>query len=644
VKEKTITMPAARPGRRDVRVIRIGNAGGFWGDDPFALRRQLLGPTRLDYVSIDFLAELSMSILQKQRAKDPSAGWARDFLGQIEPLLGELKRRGTRIVTNAGGVNPRGCAKELLAAARAQGLALRVAVVLGDDILPRVAELQATGVDLRNMETGEAFAPVAGRLVAANAYFGALPVREALRFDPDVVVCGRATDTGITLGALMAAFDWSGTDFDRLAAGIVAGHLIECGAQATGGNFTDWRKVRSFDAMGFPVLECSADGSFVVSKQPRSGGLVSCATVREQLVYEMGDPRAYLTPDCVADFTSLSLAPDGPNRVRVSGVRGAPPTPFLKVSAAYSDGFKVSGSLIVSGPDARPKARRLAGIFWSRLFAELDTAGLARPEATQTELVGDDSCHGRLTPAQAPTEVLLRLSARDAARPGLEIFRKLLPSLILSGPPGVAVTGGAPQISEVVSYWPCLVPRYAVLPQLEVWEQAAGAPEPARVASRGPLAWLDVCAPGAPPVRAPAPPRTRAWGGKTQRLPLLAVAHARSGDKGDTANIGLIGRSPECYAWLARHVTAARVKGWFRDAAQGPVRRHLVPNLWALNFLLERTLGGGGTRSLRLDAQGKTLAQALLRCQVTIPRRLLATIQRENRPGPSELLSERGRR
>ncbi len=619
-------------------IVRIANAGGFWGDDPDALRRQLLGPTRLDYVSIDFLAELSMSILQKQRAKDPSAGWARDFLFQVEPLLGELRARGTRIVTNAGGVHPRGCAEALLSAARQQSLPLRVAVVAGDDLLPRLGALHQAGVDLTNMETGEEWQAVADRIVAANAYFGALPVREALRFEPDLVVCGRVTDTGITLGCLMAAFDWNAADFDRLAAGIVAGHLIECGAQATGGNFSDWRKVPSFDAMGFPVLECSADGSFVLTKQPGAGGLVSCATVREQLVYEMGDPRAYLTPDCIADFTSITLRPDGRDRVRVSGVRGAPPTPFLKVSAAYRDGYKVSGSLIVSGPDARPKARRLAEVFWSRLEDQLAVAGLERPELVQTELVGDDSCHGRLTPAHEPSEILLRLSARHAQRAPLEVFRKLLPSLILSGPPGVAVTGGAPPVSEIVSYWPCLVPRPAVLPQIEVWEQGAGALEPTLVARLENLAWPEVCADPPPSVPPAAPPSSRGRGTRKVRVPLLAIAHARSGDKGDTANIGLLGRSPECYAWLARHVTAARVKSWFRERAPGPVRRHLVPNLWALNFLLERALGGGGTRSLRLDAQGKTLAQALLRCPVDVPHALLAGIRPADRAARSELL------
>ncbi len=628
------------PGREAGRILRIGNAGGYWGDDPAALRRQLLGPVRLDYISIDFLAELSMSILQKQRARDPAAGWARDFLVQVAPLLGELRARGTRIITNAGGVNPRGCAEALCAAAREQGLPLRVAVVSGDDILSAVPRLLEGGEPMQSLDTGAPLESVADRLVAANAYFGALPVREALRHEPDVVVCGRVTDTGITLGAMMHAFGWPTDDWDRLAAGIVAGHIIECGAQATGGNFTDWQKVPSWEELGYPVLECHADGSFVVTKQPGTGGLVSCATVREQLLYEMGDPEAYLTPDCIADFTAIRLAPDGPDRVRVSGITGRPPTPYLKVSSAYADGFKTSGTLIVSGPDARAKAWTFAALAWARLEAELERAGLARPEATNTELVGDDACHGRLTPVHTPSEILLRLSVRGPDRRPLEVFRKLLPSLILSGPAGVAVTGGAPQISEVISYWPCLIPRAAALPELEVWDQPPGGAMCHRVWEMGSIPWPDV-PPGLPPRRA-ASHRPRATSfratGRQVRVPLLALAHARSGDKGDTANIGLIGRSEACFEWLARHLTATRVRQCFTGLAHGKVRRHLVPNLWALNFLLDEALGGGGTRSLRLDAQGKTLAQALLRCEVAIPASLLRTIAPEDRPCAGELL------
>lgn len=620
--------------------LRIGNAGGYWGDDPGALRRQLLGPVHLDYISIDFLAELSMSILQKQRARDPQAGWARDFLAQVGPLLGELVSRGTRIITNAGGVNPGGCAEALCAAARAQGLALRVAVVRGDDMLAAVPRLLESGEPMSNLDTGIPLAEVADRLVAANAYFGALPVCEALRHDPHIVVCGRVTDTGITLGAMMHAFGWQRDDWDRLAAGIVAGHIIECGAQVTGGNFTDWQKVPSWDEFGYPILECYPDGTFVVTKQPGTGGLVTCATVREQLLYEMGEPEAYLTPDCIADFTTIRLEPDGPDRVRVSGVKGRPPTPYLKVSAAYADGFKTSGALIVSGPDARDKAWTLASLAWTRLEAELERAGLDLPEATHTELVGDDSCHGRLTPLHTPSEILLRLSARSGDRRPLEVFRKLLPSLILSGPAGVAVAGGAPSISEVVSYWPCLVPRAAALPEVEVWEQPAGQAACRRVWESGPLPWPELPLSPPPrrvPRRAPRASTVRT-GGRQVRVPLLALAHARSGDKGDTANIGLIGRSEACFEWLARHLTATRVRRCFAGLAHGAVRRHLVPNLWALNFLLGEALGGGGTRSLRLDAQGKTLAQALLRCEVTVPASLLRTIAPEDRPCAGELL------
>jgi hypothetical protein len=625
--------------------VRIGNAGGYWGDDPTALRRQLLGPTPLDYISMDFLAELSMSILQKQRAKEPSAGWARDVLAQVTPLLGELRRRGTKLITNAGGVNPHGCAEALCAAARAQGLDLKVAVVSGDDILADVPGLLAGGEVMASLDTGQPMATVADRLVAANAYFGAMPVAEALRSDPDIVICGRVTDTGITLGALLHAFGWPLDDWDRLAAGIVAGHIIECGAQATGGNFTDWRKVASWSDFGYPILECHADGTFVVTRHPGSGGLVSCATVREQLLYEMGEPAAYLTPDCVADFTSIRLDPDGPDRVRVSGITGRPPTPFLKVSAAYADGFKTSGALIVCGPDARAKAEAFAALCWARFDAELDHAGLDRPEATHTELVGDDACHGRLTPTHTPSEILLRLSVRDTDRRRLEVFRKLLPSLILSGPAGVAVTGGAPQLSEVISYWPCLIPRAAALPVIDIWDQRSTEPAPHRLAAAGPLPWPEVPPdPGRPRTPDPGPRTPIPRGADRTRVPLLAIAHARSGDKGDTANIGLIGRSPECFAWLARHVTAARVKRWFSGLALGQVHRHLVPNLWALNFLLDEALGGGGTRSLRLDAQGKTFAQALLRVTVTVPAALLRTIAEADRPCPGELLPARYRR
>ena len=620
-------------------LIRIGNAGGYWGDDPHALRRQVLGSGKLDYISIDYLAEVTMSILQKQKARDPQAGYARDFVTQIEPLLGQILLKRIRIVTNAGGVNPSACAEALAAVARAKGLKLRIAVVEGDHITDQVPGLMAEGVHFRNLETGAPFLPHAAQLLSANAYFGAMPVAEALRFDPHIVLCGRVTDTGLTLGPLIHAFGWGPQDYHLLAAGIVAGHILECGAQATGGNFTDWLKVPSFDDLGFPIAECRRDGSFTITKHPGSGGLVSCQTVREQLLYEMGEPRSYLTPDVVADFASVRLEPDGKDRVRVSGVQGRAPTDLLKVSIAYADGLKAAGALIVSGPDARAKADTLAGVFWRRLERELDLAGLPRLVHTCAECVGDDATHRALSPRRPPSEILLRLSARTAHRDSLELFRKLLPSMILSGPAGVAVTGGAPAISEVVSYWPALMPRALALPTVRVLEErGTGRLEP--VLATEPLPWP--ATPGPDPSQGPAPELADPWppfapGGPTVRVPLMRIAHARSGDKGDTANIGLIGRSGECYAWLRDHISAGQLKVWFDGHCRGAVERFPVPRLWALNFLLEETLGGGGTMSLFIDAQGKTLAQALLRCEVELPEALLATIPAENLPCAGEL-------
>jgi hypothetical protein len=623
------------------RMVRIANAGGYWGDDPYALRRQVRGEVLVDYVSIDFLSEITMSILEKQRARDPGAGYARDFLTQLEPVLGECREKGIKIITNAGGINPRACGEAVLEAARAEGLSLKVAVITGDDVTPRLGELLESGAEMKNLDTGEPLAAYADRVLAANAYFGARPVVEALRAGADIVVSGRVTDTGITLAPLVHEFGWSDTDYDLLAHGVVAGHIIECGAQATGGNFTDWPKVASFVDIGFPIVECEPDGSFIVTKQPGTGGLVSDQTVREQLLYEMGDPRSYITPDVVADFTTIELASDGPDRVRVSGVRGYPPTDLLKVSVAYDDGYKVSGSLIVSGPDARAKAVVFAEVFWIRLQQELRLAGLGPLERTATQFVGSDSTHRALTPPHRPTEVFLLLGASDKNREKLETFRKLLPSLILSGPAGVAVTGGAPAISQVVGYWPALIPQDRALPSIEVFEAGGADGAPRLVQQTKDLAWPVTGGSGKADEALEDPhPTTSLAGGEGEefcRVPLMVIAHARSGDKGNSVNIGLIGRSPACYVWLRENVTASRVKEWFKDVALGEVHRYLVPRLWALNFIMEDSLGGGGTVSLFIDAQGKTLSQALLRCEVEVPEALLSTIEQEDSCCPGEL-------
>jgi len=609
-------------------MIRIANAGGYWGDDPFALRRQVCGPLKLDYVSIDFLAEITMSILQKQKQKDPKMGYAGDFISQLAPLLKTCKERGIKIITNAGGVNPQACAEALFELARKVGVDLRVALVEGDDIAARLPEIvKQPGCAMKNMETGEKFDDVVSKVLSANVYFGAMPVVEALKSNPDIIICGRVTDTGITLAAMIHEFGWQQSDYEKLSHGIVAGHIIECGAQATGGNFTDWKKVKNFVDVGFPILECEADGSFVVTKHPGSGGLVSVQTVREQLLYEMGHPQSYITPDVIADFTSIQLNQEGEDRVRISGVTGRLPTDLLKVSVAYSDGYKASGTLIVSGPDARAKAEVFAEIMWQKLSSELSRAGLPQCRKTMTEFIGDDSTHRGLSPHSSAKEVLVRFGALADEKATLQVFRKILPSLILSGPSGVAVTGGAPIISDVVSYWPALIPQDVALGRVWVGEVTQTKKDVAVLAQSEELNWPQT---GGTADISIAPQDGHSCKridlSKTKRLPLWSIAHARSGDKGDTANIGLIARSPECYAWLRENVSAELVKGWFATICQGQVTRYNVPNLWSLNFLLEESLDGGGTMSLCIDAQGKTLSQALLRCEMDIPLELISTI------------------
>jgi len=589
-------------------LIRIANAGGYWGDDLGQFKRQLeLGP--VDVVTMDFLAEITMSIMQKQRARDPRAGYARDFVSQVEEALPLLHRHGTRVVTNAGGVNPLACRGALLEMIQLHGAAFDVAAVTGDDLLERLGELNAAGVTLDNMEDGAPFAAIRDRVSSANAYYGAWPVVEALKSGAQIVVTGRCTDTGLTLAPMIHAFGWAPDDWDHLAAGIVAGHIIECGAQSTGGNFTDWHRVPHLESIGYPVLEVFPDGSFIVTKHAGTGGLVSVRTVKEQLVYEMGDARAYITPDVVADFATIRLEQAGRDRVRVWGVRGRPAPGSLKVSASYFDGWKSSGSLIVSAPEAFEKAAALASLFWKRL-------GLAFAEA-DTEFVGHSACWGALAPAVDPPEVLLRLSVRDAHKGKIEKFAKMVPAVILSGPPGVAVTGGRPHAREVVAYWPSLVPREHVKPTLVTREGQRQLEWPTPVL----------------PAQRPAPLPRQTWPGAPRgtrrvKVPLSVLAHARSGEKGDTCNIGVIARAPEIYPWLARRLTAAVVKKHFEGIAFGKVVRHEVPNLWALNFLLEESLGGGGTVSLRLDAQGKTLSHALLAMEVEAPHALVAAARR----------------
>ncbi|HEU5049216.1 MAG TPA: acyclic terpene utilization AtuA family protein [Gemmatimonadales bacterium] len=448
--------------------VRVAAGQGFWGDWLEAPVRQVQGGP-IDYLMMDYLAEVTMSIMQKQKGRDPRMGYARDFPQVMERILPDIAAKGIRVTSNAGGVNPRGCAEAVLDAARRLGLAgrIRVGLVTGDDILGRVDELLAKGHELRDMDTGRPLSAIRDRILSANAYIGMAPIVEALGRGADVVVTGRVTDTGLTLGPLVHEFGWSPEDWDRIAAGTVAGHIIECGAQCSGGNLLrDWRSVRGLENPGFPIVEVEHDGSFVVTKHPKTGGVVSVPSVSEQLVYEMGDPRMYITPDGTADFTTIRLEQAGRDRVRVSGIRGGPKTPMLKVSIAYFYGYKAVGTLVYAWPDAADKARAADRILRGRLAA----LGLEF-EQILTEYVGVDATHGRLAGPAAPDapEVQLRIGVRAREKAPVERFTREIAPLVLTGPPSVTgFAGGRPQVEEIVAYWPALIDRREIEPHVHV--------------------------------------------------------------------------------------------------------------------------------------------------------------------------------
>ena len=418
----------------------------------------------IDYLTLDYLAEVTMSILQKQKQKDPALGYARDFPPLMARLAGRLRERNIKVIANAGGVNPLACAREV----RRLAPELKVAVVLGDDISDRIDELLARATRCGTSTPASRWPPIRDRVLSANVYLGAFPLAQALATGADVVISGRCADAALAVAPMIHRFGWGETDWDRLAGGIVAGHIIECGAQATGGNCqADWQSIPDLANIGYPIVEAEPDGSAVITKHPGTGGRVSLATVKEQLVYEIGDPRAYITPDVVADFTSIRLADAGRDRVRVTGARGAPRPATLKVSLNYSAGWKATGTLVYSWPQALEKARAADRIVRQRM-AQL---GLAF-DAIETEYFGVNACHGPAAPpASDPPEVQLRIGVRGADRAAVERFTRELVPLVLSGPPGGTGYGeGRPQVREVVAYWPALIPREEVEPRVEVVE------------------------------------------------------------------------------------------------------------------------------------------------------------------------------
>jgi hypothetical protein len=446
--------------------IRIASGQGFWGDLIDAPMNQATGGP-VDYIMMDYLAEVTMSILQKQKLKDPRFGYARDIPALMERMLPVIKEKGIKVITNGGGVNPTACRDAIFEVAKKLGIKdLKIGVVQGDNILDDIDNLVGKGVELKNMESGESVKTVQDKVLSANVYFGAAPVVECLKQGADIVITGRVTDTGLTLAPMIYEFGWDMNDFDLMAAGTVAGHILECGGQASGGNFTgNWQSIPDLARIGFPIAEAYPNGEVIITKHDNTGGLVSIDTVSEQLCYEIGDPKDYITPDCIADFTSIHLEAVGENKVKVYGVKGLPATPFYKVSMSYSDGYSASGSLTYSWPDALEKAEAANKILRTRL----DDLGLKFDEI-RAEFQGYNACHGPIAKQiDDPNEVVLRFSVRSSDRNSVERFGKELAPLILTGPPGVTgFAGGRPKPSDVVAYWPALIPKTEVTPQVLV--------------------------------------------------------------------------------------------------------------------------------------------------------------------------------
>jgi len=448
--------------------VRVASGQGFWGDLLTAPVEQVRGG-QIDYLMLDYLAEVTMSIMQKQRARNAESGYARDFISLMQEILPDCVEKNIKVLSNAGGVNVMGCAEAIRKAAQDLGLSgkVKIGVVTGDDVLPRLKEFLDQGIEINNMDTGEPLSAILDKVQSANVYLGAEPLVEALEQGAQIIVGGRLTDTGLTLAPLMYEFGWKFGDWDKVAIGTIAGHIIECGAQCSGGNCQfDWQNIPDMANVGFPIVEAYPNGEFVITKHEGTGGRINIPSIKEQLLYEMGDPHSYITPDVVADFTTIHLKDDGEDRVRVYGIEGKENTEFYKVSIAYSAGWKAVGTLIYSYPDAYEKAKAADRI----LRARLEKLGL-KFDVILTEFVGWSATHGHLSgePPKDIPEIQLRFGVRGQSKEDVERFTKELAPLILTGPPGVTgFAGGRPKVEEIMAYFPALIPKTLIETKVEV--------------------------------------------------------------------------------------------------------------------------------------------------------------------------------
>ncbi len=593
------------------KTVRIGGASGYWGDSDMAMG-QFLREGGLDYIVFDYLAEITMSIMARQRAKDPGQGYATDFVtGVLKPNLKEIARQRIRIISNAGGVNPHACGEAVRQIIEAAGLDLKVAVVLGDDLLSRAGEF----AEQREMFTGGAFPPP-DKIASVNAYLGALPIAEALNRGADIVITGRCVDSAVTLGACIHAFGWRRDDADKLAAGSLCGHILECGAQATGGNFTDWRSVAdTLWNIGYPIAEIGPHGAFTVTKPQGTGGAVTVGAVGEQMLYEIGDPQAYMLPDVVCDFSDVRLTQEGPDRVAVSGARGYPAPDRYKVSTTYEDGWRTGTLTFFYGEDAAEKARVYADSSLKRARAKLRALNAPDYDDVLVEIMGDESLYGAGAIAKPARDVTLKLAVKHRDPRAAGLILKEMTGHGLAAPPGLSgFAGGRPSPSPVVRLFSFLIEKASVPIRLLIdGEEIALGAEP-----------------GAPfdpaSIKRPAPPVLPAGVAASTTVPLVKLAFARSGDKGDNANIGVMARRPDYLPWIWAALDEAEVARCFAHYLKGKVERFVMPGSASINFLLHDVLGGGGIASLRNDPQAKGYSQILLQTPIPVPASIAGAV------------------
>ena len=583
--------------------IRIGCASAFWGDTSTAAE-QLVHAGNLDYLVFDFLAEVTMSILAGAKMKNDNLGYATDFVNQLAPLLPEIKKKGIKVISNAGGINLESCRDALIKEAEKENINLNIALIHGDNIIDRQDEFIKK--EILDFETGS---PLPKNILSMNAYLGAIPIKEALKEAPDIIITGRCVDSALVLGSLMYEYNWKKNDYDLLASGSLAGHIIECGAQCTGGNFTDWHLIDGFDNMGFPIVEVRSNGDFIVSKPKDTGGLVSFGTVAEQFLYEIGDPKSYILPDVVCNFSDVKIKEIGKNKVFVSGAKGLPPTSTYKVSATYMDGYSIVATLVIGGKNAYKKSKIISEAIINKTNRILFNKNFEKIRQHSLSTLGTDSIYGPDKYNKNSREVVLRLMATHEKKEALVILSKEVAQAATGMASGVMnYLGGRPSVSKSIRLHSYLIPKSNFSIEIDY---------------HGKKYPVDIPLDGVFQCEEKDNKMIYEELETDTSVPLFKLAYARSGDKGDHANIGVIARKADYLPYVRNGLKLNIINKYFSHLLKGEIYIWDVPGIYGLNILLKRSLGGGGMSSLRIDPQGKAYAQQLLEIPIPVNKKLI---------------------